>query len=127
MGNTIDNGGPAFPQVPTDGAHRGTDGLFPAWNGHGMGGMTLRQWYAGRALPFYLQDGQSFEDASKHSFMAADAMIAEEKKPPIDNPFETALEDLYRWARSEVAPAPAMFRRKILEAIEIAKRRKADR
>lgn len=73
-----DDGGPAFPTM--------TDG------GYARGGMSLRDWFAGQALPAVLMDtaqvkavadrmGICLTDAiAEVSYEVADAMLAERKK-----------------------------------------------
>lgn len=89
--STPNDGGPAFP-VPM--WPRQADGQPMSAHDFGLGGMTLRQWYAGQALNgllsnlFALTDVQRNqypkmrleEVASTLSFVAADAMIKEGSK-----------------------------------------------
>lgn len=73
-----DNGGPAFPQ------HR-----FEPTNGGGgywtqVGGMTLRDWFAGQALAGMLADpnvrgGDIFTTCSADAYRFADAMLEARK------------------------------------------------
>ena len=61
------DGGPAFP-------------VKASMNGEAWDGMTLRQWYAGKALSGPLMDqGENPEKAARYAFQYADAMIAHEK------------------------------------------------
>ena len=71
----IDHGGPAYPceQGETQ------DGT---WNQTFEPGMTLRQWYAGKALAF-LGDSNSTGEVAEvafYAFKVADAMIAHERR-----------------------------------------------
>jgi len=81
-----DNGGPAFPVVPTmEGAGQ--------W-GYAYPGMTLRDWFAGQALAGLLADSKRsrklYENAggddgilrcnSEWAYSLADAMLAERSK-----------------------------------------------
>ena len=80
MKNKIDDGGPAFPfPVPT----------FDS-NGRKIGhsteepGMTLRDWFAGKALQGllvgYADNRMTLKDACGAALEAADAMLAERSK-----------------------------------------------
>ena len=71
MSNTNINGGPAFP-VP----------LLPGQSWQGIGpcdGMTLRDYFAGRAMQSYLldkdRDSFTFEQWAQASYEMADAML----------------------------------------------------
>ena len=71
MSNTNINGGPAFP-VP----------LLPGQSWQGMepcDGMTLRDYFAGRAMQSYLldkdRDSFTFEQLAQASYEMADAML----------------------------------------------------
>lgn len=73
----INNGGPAFPVQPLD-----AQGL-PQMECHP--GMTLRQWYAGKAMQGFVMsmkndDKYEAENIAIASFLVADAMIAHEAK-----------------------------------------------
>lgn len=70
--NHINNGGPAFP-VSSE-----------IYNGTGLCGMTLRDWFAGQALNGLLACSTHIggEDAANWSFQFADAMIAARNKQP---------------------------------------------
>ena len=72
----MDDGGPAFPQTfRGDEARAAVD--------YGLGGMTLRDWFAGQALNGMLANQNreyDFGGAGKDAYAFADAMIAERKK-----------------------------------------------
>lgn len=73
------NGGPAFPEVVTDlDYNEGTQERFP--NTYSVGGMTLRQWYAGLAMQGLCASGEyrnATADWIAHEADAiADAMLA---------------------------------------------------
>jgi hypothetical protein len=78
----IDNGGPAFPQNMVDMGNGPEDpGPF------GLGGMSLRDWFAGKALAGYLAMCAYPEcftpgagDTAKCAYEYADAMIAEREQ-----------------------------------------------
>ena len=71
MNNEIDDGGPAFPGEQS----QNIDGN---WNGTFEPGMTLRDYFAARALRPLLAD--YFEDtAAKRAYRAADAMLEARK------------------------------------------------
>jgi len=70
-----DNGGHAFPVVPT----MGSDGYY----GYAYPGMTLRDWFAGMVLAGINVDPDyesSPEDRAKWAYYDADAMLAERDK-----------------------------------------------
>lgn len=50
---------------------------FPSTIGHGHGGMDLRDWFAGQALP-ELMEGNGPKNAAELAYQYADAML--EKK-----------------------------------------------
>ena len=67
------DGGPAFPHL---GLYPGADGnMHPHPTQHG--GMTLRDWFAGRALSDLVGREWTAETAAKHAYQLADAMLAE--------------------------------------------------
>ena len=78
------DGGPAFPQIITE---YDEDTHEYTRNVHSVGGMSLRDWFAGMALPGILasrdEHGRngfcemSAERVAKEAGMIADAMIAE--------------------------------------------------
>ena len=73
MSNQINDGGPAFPNVPPD-------SQYSKWDM----GMTLRDYFAAAALQGLMADGggTSWDDDAKAAYRAADAMIkAREVKP----------------------------------------------
>ncbi len=77
MSNTNINGGPAFP-VP----------LLPGQSWQGIGpcdGMTLRDYFAGRAMQSYLldkdRDSFTFEQWAQASYEMADAMLKARETP----------------------------------------------
>ena len=66
------NGGPAFPTTPDD-------------EGNGFGGMTLRDYFAAKAMPdlftkFYDSGFNSEKDFARWAYELADAMIEEREK-----------------------------------------------
>jgi hypothetical protein len=69
--STKNDGGPAFPHTK-DSIHQ-----------YGCEGMTLRDYFAAKALSGMLADSECKgepDDFSKHAYMFADAMIAERSK-----------------------------------------------
>lgn len=66
---SIDDGGPAFPQGHLDGPH-----VNPS-------GMSLRDWFAGQVLIGYASDHRLHEHFGHHAYKVADAMIAARKEP----------------------------------------------
>ena len=80
--NTTDDGGPAFPNVPSD-------PQYQSWDE----GMTLRDWFAGQMLAgefvqneyagHYSNDcpQQTLVDRAKLLYRMADAMITARKQP----------------------------------------------
>jgi hypothetical protein len=78
--STKNDGGPAFPEVQTDLRMANSQ-----WYGNtrSVGGMSLRDWFAGMALQGYIADnGSNFrrEALAKDAYAQADAMIAERAK-----------------------------------------------
>ena len=76
---TKDDGGPAF---PVSGKNSAWDG-DPSRGWYTNPGMTLRQWYAGKAMQGMLTEADTWESRAnivKQAFIYADAMIAEGKK-----------------------------------------------
>lgn len=73
------DGGPAFPHDTLLGQH----GTIRDW---GAPGMSLRDWFAGKALPFCLSEfGGNAEDQKQYAeaaYQIADAMLAERSKEP---------------------------------------------
>ena len=73
MSNTNTNGGPAFPVYDDHGRYV---------NG---GGMTLRDYFAGRAMQSYLldkdRDSFTFEQWAQASYEMADAMLKARETP----------------------------------------------
>lgn len=65
---TIDDGGPAFPVVD--------------WTGAPIGGMSLRDWFAGQVLIGYVSDHRLHEHFAHHAYKVADAMLAARKEQP---------------------------------------------
>jgi hypothetical protein len=75
MSNTkqIDDGGPAFPvQATVVGADR-----WPAEGEYRYIGMTLRDWFAGKALAGMLSGNREMptDSAARYSYEIADAML----------------------------------------------------
>lgn len=72
-----ENGGPAFPQNDLSAYNMGPDGI-----GDGMG-MTLRDWFAGRALASLPISGAAsdaaIDGAANVAYRIADAMLAARK------------------------------------------------
>jgi hypothetical protein len=73
MSTPINDGGPAFPNVPSD-------PLYQSWDQ----GMSLRDWFAGQALAglvFHNDYGAvSDQDIAKGAYKFADAMLASRKE-----------------------------------------------
>ena len=68
------DGGPAFPRPHSEIEEGETIG-------YSQDGMTLRQWYAGKAMSGPLMDqGENPEKVARYAFQYADAMIAHELK-----------------------------------------------
>lgn len=76
----IDDGGPAFP-IPMTAFPDGR--VTDPYNGYGMGGMSLRAWFAGQALCGLVQDPNmtTSERAVEGAIEMADLMIAKLKGP----------------------------------------------
>lgn len=72
---TIDDGGPAFP-VP--------DFTYPSGQTqYGTQGMSLRDWFAGQALPAIIQEiGRDAHHCAKEAYHHADAMMEARKPKP---------------------------------------------
>ena len=68
MSDTINDGGPAFPCLPS----QHLNGFYSTGNG-----MTMRDYFAAAALQGLLADGggASWDDDAKNAYKAADAMI----------------------------------------------------
>ena len=49
---------------------------------HGESGMTLRDYFAAKALPEFMTDEVHYEDMAKWSYELADAMLKERSKQP---------------------------------------------
>jgi hypothetical protein len=60
-----DNGGPAFPFLPTQDRHMNTSG------------MTLRDWFAGQAMLMCPTNSWEVSEAAKYCYNLADAMLKE--------------------------------------------------
>jgi hypothetical protein len=79
--SAIDNGGPAFPH-----AQRCWDNDAMSWAVHSIGGMTLRDWFAGIALNGCQRpsaDGSEYskaKDIADAAYEIADAMLAARKE-----------------------------------------------
>lgn len=90
MSEHIDDGGPAFPQIPF--ADQAGNPTFPAYFGTGMCGASLRDWFAGQVLaatnPVDLsfgtvgQPSNPWPSVAADCYRAADAMIAARKVKP---------------------------------------------
>ena len=78
MTTPIDDGGPAFPRTPMDDIR---DEIRLQEIGGLQKGMTLRQWYAGQALPGVIGATQNTDLSARgvaaECILYADAMIAE--------------------------------------------------
>ena len=76
MSEPINDGGPAFP-VPM--FAREADGQPMSATEYGLGGMSLRDWFAGKALVALPHIGcggdLNTEDAAKAAYQIADAML----------------------------------------------------
>ena len=73
MSIPINDGGPAFPH-----AQRLWDNDAQSWAVHSVGGMTLRDYFAGQAVSGLYADNNftgSHVDAAKCSYALADAML----------------------------------------------------
>ena len=71
------DGGPAFPGKDTDLHYHGSGGLAGE---RFLPGMSLRDWFAGQALPVLLEEHQHNESVSRHdiaewAYRYANAMI----------------------------------------------------
>ena len=67
MSYKIDDGGPAFPSG---------DGQWSGGTNH-VYGMTLRDWFAGQALPaFAARTNTDFDQDASDAYFMADAMLA---------------------------------------------------
>lgn len=81
MSTSIEDGGPAFPET-----HVQPNGKEPGW--HGRAGMTLRDYFAAKALQGYLAsyanpgaiNSPSPMDAAKSAYRYADAMLEARKQ-----------------------------------------------
>ena len=76
------DGGPAFPAIKTLGPG-GKDGRLE--DGYGSivseGGMSLRDWFAGQALPSVDERSHGTpQDVAKECYQLADAMLAERER-----------------------------------------------
>ena len=80
----IKDGGPAFPH-----AQRLWDNDAQSWAVHSVGGMTLRDWFAGKALGAMLVNSKAKSEsevpsmlqlAGSFAYIAADAMLAAREK-----------------------------------------------
>lgn len=84
VGTQRKNVGPAFPQSETiNGNPMGSE------HGHQVEGMSLLDWFAGKALPSLIPDGGGWADfavercaaeASRQAYQIASAMIAEKRR-----------------------------------------------
>ena len=66
------NGGPAFPNVPSD-------PQYQSWDE----GMSLRDWFAGQAIAsvsFSTMQRSSIKEIAEHSYALADAMLEARNK-----------------------------------------------
>jgi hypothetical protein len=80
MSTPKDHGGPAFPSVATVETDSQIWDNTSFSNVHSVGGMTLRDWFAGMALHASFGSGESFNDVAERAYLYADAMIAERNK-----------------------------------------------
>ena len=74
MSTPINDGGPAFPNVPSD-------PLYQSWDQ----GMSLRDWFAGQAMTaiignVYCTPDTTFKEISGRAYAQADAMLAARKE-----------------------------------------------
>jgi len=71
----INDGGSAFPEVETSYSSRwdGDSGGYA--NTYSVGGMTLRDWFAGQALVGIIAGGKWVERVSAEAYAYADAML----------------------------------------------------
>jgi hypothetical protein len=74
-GQTTKAGGPAFPQFEVVAGDR--DGHGDAIEAYtcATGGMSLRDWFAGQALPALLMNGGTAMQTAKEAYECADAML----------------------------------------------------
>ena len=78
MNTPIDDGGPAFPQIP---AQRANQEMWSA--PYVPEGMSLRDWFAGQAVNGNdLSPFDDFEAIACAAYKVADAMLAARKKTP---------------------------------------------
>jgi hypothetical protein len=88
--NTIEDGGRAFPEIETTVHYVGDDGDYtPISDTHSMGGMTLRDYFASKAMNGLILNGRSMdlsvgvENAlAELSYRIADAMLAAREVQP---------------------------------------------
>lgn len=76
--NKIDDGGPAFPQALAT-----CDGVIydSSEKGQQVGGMTLRDYFAAKAMAALMPDDCfKWEDVASDSYKMADAMLAARKE-----------------------------------------------
>jgi hypothetical protein len=76
----IDNGGPAFPHMKRPRPDLGTGVTETITDG----GMSLRDWFAGQALPALISydDYLDYSAAAVHAYKHADAMLEARKVQP---------------------------------------------
>lgn len=80
MSTPIKDGGPAFPEVFTETRYENGEQYSHVYS---SGGMTLRDWFAGKALAGFAHNTATPKDlawfrkyAPEHCFEIADAMLA---------------------------------------------------
>lgn len=80
MTQHINTGGPAFPCICTNDGAEETTGFnhdtIPAGTACQYRGLTMRDWFAGKAMQVYMQNTNStIDDDAKHAYAMADAML----------------------------------------------------
>lgn len=80
MSKPINDGGPAFPAPMFT---RQADGQPMCPQEFGLGGMTLRDWFAGQAMSAMVVDAESYGNEitlAECAYIQADAMLSERKE-----------------------------------------------
>lgn len=90
MSKPIDNGGPAFPAGMAATTNANHDPIVYDSTERCVGGMTLRDWFAGMALPACITEAEEwydkhggcdvYERSTKSAYEFADSMIAEKRR-----------------------------------------------